>query len=89
MDDFLGVWPRDDAGCGRPEYRFSLLGVPREAVLPVALLRRESSWKLVAPLVPLPWDMTMDDAGELPGVSIALRAAGLSSVRIVDTESRS
>lgn len=45
------------------------------------LLRRESSWKLAV-------DIPMDDAGELPGVSMALRAAWLSSVTIVDTESR-
>jgi hypothetical protein len=38
---------------------------------------------------PLPPDMTTEDAGELPGVSMALVAADLSMLIMLDIESRS
>jgi hypothetical protein len=79
-DDLLGVGP---SGCGKPEYRFIFDPVARDTVLPDALLRLLGIFG-----IPLPPDMTTDDAGELSGVSIALRLAGLSIVTILDIESR-
>lgn len=40
-------------------------------------------------MTPLPDDRMTEDAGELPGVSMALPVAGLSIVMMLDIESRS
>ena len=50
--------------------------------------RPELPMGVEARLHPLP-AMTTDDAGELPGVSMALPVAGLSTVRMLEIESRS
>lgn len=81
-DDRLGVWFRFCTGCGKPEYLFSFEGGGLEITLPVALLL------LLGIFGRPPADMTTDDAGELPGVPMALWVAGLSRVTMLDTESR-
>lgn len=61
----------------------------RAVALPTELSRRlEPPMGVEARLYPLPVMMT-DDAGELPGVSMALLVTGLSTVRMLEIESRS
>ena len=70
---------------GRPESRRTLAKVERVAVLPTELSRR-----LELPMgVDVPFVRITDDAGELPGVSMALPVAGLSMVIMLEIESRS
>ena len=73
-------------GCGRLENLRALDMFERVVLLPAELSRRLDPPKGVLYVLP---PMMTDDAGELPGVSIALPAAGLSTVTILDTESRS
>lgn len=75
------------AGWGMPENRRVLDMVVR-AVLPTELPRRlDVPIGVLEPLAALP-DRTTDEAGELPGVSATLLVAGLSSVTMLETESR-
>jgi hypothetical protein len=71
--------------CGKPDSRRTFDMVERVVALPTELSRRLELPMGV--LYPLPL-MTTDEAGELPGVSIALPVAGLSIVMILEMESR-
>lgn len=76
------------AGCGTPENRRLIEIDERAVALPTELSRRlELPRGVEAPLYPLPL-RTTDDAGELPGVSMALPVAGLSIVMMLEMESR-
>lgn len=96
IDDFrtLKFDDDDDVGCGSPDNRraFVLVVVVDRAVLPTELPRRLElpTFGVVEEprTVPLPPMMT-EDAGELPGVAMALPVAGLSIVMILEMESRS
>lgn len=82
IDDFRPV--RGAATCVKPEYRRTLDMVDRVVELPTELSRRLEPPNGV--LYPLP--RITEDAGELPGVSMALPVAGLSIVMILEMESR-
>ena len=88
--DGLGIDDlRPVTGCGTPENRRTLGMADRAVELPTELSRRLEPRGVELPLYPLPPLRTTDDAGELPGVSIALPVAGLSIVTMLEMESRS
>ena len=76
--------------CGRLEYR-RMFKADLAVVLPTELSRllEVPIFGVDAPRMPFPDIIIIEDVGELPGVSAVLPVAGLSTVIMLDTESRS